>query len=116
MQFVKRDFVHEYHQCPTYTTKELADKPESYFDGYWDGGTSGGETAVLLGMEVYYFWREMDGDTIEVLIEGYEPDVIAYCTLQTGLGDIASSVLIEHVIGTEKLDEILTALKKAMGL
>jgi hypothetical protein len=119
MQFVKRDdFVGEYHKPVTYTTAELADKPEGYFYGEdtWDGGTSGGDIAIKHGMDVYYFWRSLDDNTVEVLLEGYTPNFVAYCTLQTGLGLLASSTLIGYVIGLELLDSVLVDLKKAMGL
>lgn len=119
-KFVRRDdFVDEYHQCPTYVTSELVDKPEDYFvdDGLWDGGTSGGDIADEHGFDVYYFWRELDDETVEVLLEVYQPiEVIAYCTIKTGLGDMSSYVLIEHLILAEKLGGILSALKKAIGL
>lgn len=119
-EFVKRDdFVGEYHQCPTYTTSELSDKPEDYFDdsAWWDGGTSGGDIADEHGFDVYYFWRELDDDTVEILLEVYEPiEVVAYCTLKTELGDMSSYVLIEHFIAAEKLGGILSALKEAIGL
>lgn len=109
MQFVKRnDFVDEHHQCPTYTTEELADKPESYFDGHWDGGTHAGKG---FGLKVYFFWRPTQNPTeLEVLIEEHYSNSVIYCCVSDPLFEMTG--LIEWAISEFHLDDILSQIDR----
>lgn len=117
--FTKRtDFVNEFYEFPVYTSQELADKPEEYFDvdGFWGGSSQGADIAKKLGIEAHYFWRKSDDGYTEVMLElGSPTSVVAYFTLKTILKDIKLHGSVEHAIGLEQLDGILVALKGAIA-